>query len=92
MDLCNEDRRSVIGINDSGGARIQEGVVSLAKYGDIFFAQRSRFRCDPADFADHGAVRGWRCLLPAITDFIVMVDKTLPHVHHRSGCHQDSHW
>ena len=76
MDLRRDRGVPMIGINDCGGARIQEGVVSLAPTAGSS-AQRARLRRDPADRAHHGPVRRRRGVLaPRITDFIVMVDKT----------------
>ena len=63
MDLAMKIGCPVVGINDSGGARIQEGVVSLGLYGEIFFRNVTGQRGDPADLADHGPVRGRRGLL-----------------------------
>ena len=63
MDQAMNVGAPVIGINDSGGARIQDGVASLAGYAEVFRAQRARLRRDPAGFADHGAVRRWCSVL-----------------------------
>ena len=76
MDFAMKIGCPVIGLNDSGGARIQEGVVSLGLYGEIFRRNVQRLRRRPADLARHGAVRRRGGLLPAITDFTVMVDQT----------------
>ncbi len=53
----------VVGLNDSGGARIQEGVESLAGYADIFLRNTLASRRRPADQRDHGPVRGRRGVL-----------------------------
>ena len=53
----------VVGLNDSGGARIQEGVASLAGYAWIFTRERARVGSDPPDLGHHGSVRWWRRLL-----------------------------
>ena len=57
MDLAAKIGCPVIGINDSGGARIQEGVVSLGAYGDVFVRNVKCSGRDPPDQPDHGAVR-----------------------------------
>ena len=62
MDLAMKVGCPVIGINDSGGARIQEGVVSLAGYADIFLRNVMASGVIPADFRDHGPVRRRRGL------------------------------
>ena len=64
MDLATKIGCPVIGINDSGGARIQEGVVSLGGYGEIFLRNVQLQRRHPADQPDHGPVRRRRGLLP----------------------------
>jgi propionyl-CoA carboxylase beta chain len=75
MDLAMKMGAPMIGLNDSGGARIQEGVLSLGGYADIFLHNTLASGVIP-DFRHHGAVRRRCRLSPAITDFIVMVDKT----------------
>ena len=68
----------IIGLNDSGGARIQEGVRSLAGYAEIFLRNIFGFRCHPSDFsAIMGPCAGGAVYSPALTDFILMV-KILP--------------
>ncbi|MEI2728711.1 MAG: acyl-CoA carboxylase subunit beta [Candidatus Nanopelagicales bacterium] len=76
MDLAMKTGVPVIGINDSGGARIQEGVVSLAKYGDIFLRNVHASGVIPQISLIMGPCAGGAVYSPAITDFIVMVDKT----------------
>ncbi len=76
MDLALKTGVPVIGINDSGGARIQEGVVSLAKYGDIFLRNVHASGVIPQISLIMGPCAGGAVYSPAITDFIVMVDKT----------------
>src|SRR5712691_6695868 len=66
----------VIGLNDSGGARIQEGVMSLAGYADIFLRNTLSSGVIPQISAIMGPCAGGAVYSPAITDFIVMVDKT----------------
>ena len=57
MDLAMKLGSPIVGLNDSGGARIQEGVLSLAGYADIFLRNTLASGRDPADFRDHGALR-----------------------------------
>ena len=76
MDLAMKTGVPVIGINDSGGARIQEGVVSLAKYGDICLRSVHASGVIPQSSLLMGPCAGGAVYSPAITDFIVMVDKT----------------
>jgi propionyl-CoA carboxylase beta chain len=66
----------VIGINDSGGARIQEGVVSLGQYGEIFYRNVLGSGVIPQISLIMGPCAGGAVYSPAITDFTVMVDKT----------------
>jgi acetyl-CoA carboxylase carboxyltransferase component len=66
----------VIGLNDSGGARIQEGVVSLGAYADIFLRNTLASGVVPQISAILGPCAGGAVYSPAITDFIVMVDRT----------------
>ena len=81
----------VVGLNDSGGARIQEGVVSLGLYGEIFRRNVHASGVDPADLADHGPVRRWRGLLPRRHRLHRDGRPDLAHVHHRPRRHQDGH-
>ncbi|NWG10304.1 acyl-CoA carboxylase subunit beta [Candidatus Bathyarchaeota archaeon] len=76
MDLALKTGAPVIGLNDSGGARIQEGVVSLAGYGDIFFRNVISSGVVPQISAVMGPCAGGAVYSPAMTDFIIMVDKT----------------
>ena len=76
MDLALKAGAPVIGLNDSGGARIQEGVASLAGYGDIFFRNVSASGVVPQISAIMGPCAGGAVYSPALTDFIFMVDKT----------------
>jgi propionyl-CoA carboxylase beta chain len=73
MDMAMKVGAPVIGLNDSGGARIQEGVASLGGYAEGLPAQRARLGRDPADQPDHGPMRGGAVYSPAMTDFIFMV-------------------
>jgi len=76
MDLATKTGAPVIGLNDSGGARIQEGVASLAGYGDIFFRNVMSSGVIPQISAIMGPCAGGAVYSPALTDFIIMVDKT----------------
>jgi propionyl-CoA carboxylase beta chain len=76
MDLAAKTGSPVIGLNDSGGARIQEGVMSLAGYADIFLRNTLYSGVIPQISAIMGPCAGGAVYSPAITDFIVMVDKT----------------
>ena len=62
MDMAMQNGAPVIGLNDSGGARIQEGVASLAGYADVFQRNVLALGRDPADQRDHGALRRRRGL------------------------------
>ncbi|MDD5363170.1 MAG: acyl-CoA carboxylase subunit beta [Ignavibacteria bacterium] len=75
MDLAMRIGMPVIGINDSGGARIQEGVLSLAGYADIFLRNTLASGVIPQISAIVGPCAGGAVYSPAITDFIFMVDK-----------------
>jgi len=76
MDLATKVGCPVIGINDSGGARIQEGVVSLAGYADIFLRNVMSSGVVPQISAIMGPCAGGAVYSPAMTDFIVMVRDT----------------
>src|SRR5256714_1460884 len=76
MDLAARVGAPLIGLNDSGGARIQEGVLSLAGYADIFLRNTLYRGVLPQISAIMGPCAGGAVYSPAITDFIVMVDKT----------------
>src|SRR5213596_1206449 len=76
MDLAMKVGAPIIGLNDSGGARIQEGVVSLAGYADIFLRNTLASGVIPQISAIMGPCAGGAVYSPAITDFIAMVDKT----------------
>lgn len=76
MDFALKTGCPVIGINDSGGARIQEGVVSLGMYGEIFRRNTIASGVIPQISLIMGPCAGGAVYSPAITDFIVMVDRT----------------
>jgi propionyl-CoA carboxylase beta chain len=76
MDLALKNGAPVIGLNDSGGARIQEGVVSLGGYADIFYRNTLASGVIPQISAIMGPCAGGAVYSPAITDFILMVENT----------------
>ncbi|MDH5599022.1 MAG: acyl-CoA carboxylase subunit beta [Cyclobacteriaceae bacterium] len=76
MDLAMKNGAPVIGLNDSGGARIQEGVVSLGGYADIFYRNTRASGIIPQISAIMGPCAGGAVYSPAITDFIFMVENT----------------
>ncbi|MDR2038322.1 MAG: acyl-CoA carboxylase subunit beta [Bacteroidales bacterium] len=75
MDHALKMRMPLIGINDSGGARIQEGVNSLAGYGDIFFRNTISSGVIPQISVILGPCAGGAVYSPALTDFVFVVDK-----------------
>src|SRR5882762_2346301 len=76
MDLALKTGAPVIGLNDSGGARIQEGVLSLAGYADIFLRNTISSGVVPQISAIMGPCAGGAVYSPALTDFIFMVNHT----------------
>ncbi len=76
MDMSLKTGCPIIGINDSGGARIQEGVVSLGLYGEIFYRNVISSGVIPQISLIMGPCAGGAVYSPAITDFTVMVDQT----------------
>jgi acetyl-CoA carboxylase carboxyltransferase component len=74
MDMAMKNGAPIIGLNDSGGARIQEGVVSLGAYADIFLRNTLASGVVPQLSAVLGPCAGGAVYSPAITDFIFMVD------------------
>jgi propionyl-CoA carboxylase beta chain len=76
MDLAAKNGAPVIGLNDSGGARIQEGVVSLDGYGHIFYRNSIYSGVIPQISVILGPCAGGAVYSPAITDFVFMVEKT----------------
>ncbi len=76
MDFALTAGRPVVGINEGGGARIQEGVVSLGLYAEIFKRNVHASGVIPQISLIMGAAAGGHVYSPALTDFIVMVDKT----------------
>ena len=76
QDLAITTGRPLIGINDGAGARIQEGVVSLGLYGEIFHRNIRASGVIPQISLVMGAAAGGHVYSPALTDFVVMVDQT----------------
>ena len=76
MELAMKNGAPVVGLNDSGGARIQEGVVSLGGYADIFYRNTMASGVVPQISAIMGPCAGGAVYSPAITDFILMVEHT----------------
>lgn len=76
MDMAMKNGAPVIGLNDSGGARIQEGVVSLGGYADIFYRNTLASGVVPQISAIMGPCAGGAVYSPAITDFIMMVENS----------------
>src|SRR5207247_2563873 len=76
MDLAMKLGAPIVGLNDSGGARIQEGVLSLGGYADIFLRNTLASGVVPQISAIMGPCAGGAVYSPAITDFTVMVKKT----------------
>lgn len=76
MDMAMKNGCPVIGLNDSGGARVQEGVISLGAYADIFLRNSLASGVVPQISVIMGPCAGGAVYSPAITDFIIMVKKT----------------
>ena len=76
LDMALKTGRPVIGLNDSGGARIQEGVASLGSYAEIFFRNVRASGVVPQISVIMGPCAGGAVYSPAITDFIFMVDQS----------------
>ncbi len=76
MDLAVQNGAPVVGLNDSGGARIQEGVMSLGGYAEIFYRNTRASGVVPQISAIMGPCAGGAVYSPAITDFILMVEDT----------------
>lgn len=76
MDMAMKNGAPVIGLNDSGGARIQEGVSSLGGYADIFYRNVMASGVVPQISAIMGPCAGGAVYSPAMTDFIIMVENT----------------
>ena len=83
MDLAMKNGAPVVGLNDSGGARIQEGVVSLGGYADIFYKNTMASGVVAANFGHYGAMRRRRSLLPGHYRFYFNGRKHLVYVCYR---------
>ena len=91
MDMAMKVGAPVIGLNDSGGARIQEGVASLAGYAEVFQRNVLASGVIPQISLIMGPCAGGAVYSPAMTDFIFMVKDTQLHVRHRAGSGEDRH-
>lgn len=76
QDLAMESGIPLIGLNDSGGARVQEGVRSLAAYGEVFYRNVRASGVIPQISLIMGPCAGGAVYSPALTDFVIMVDQT----------------
>ena len=76
LDMAVKTGAPVIGLNDSGGARIQEGVASLGSYAEIFFRNVRSSGVIPQISVIMGPCAGGAVYSPAITDFVIMVEDT----------------
>lgn len=76
MDLAAKNGVPIVGLNDSGGARIQEGVISLDGYGHVFYRNAIYSGVVPQISVIMGPCAGGAVYSPAITDFVIMVDDT----------------
>ena len=76
LDMALKTGRPVIGLNDSGGARIQEGVASLGSYAEIFFRNVRASGVVPQISVIMGPCAGGAVYSPAITDFVIMVEES----------------
>jgi propionyl-CoA carboxylase beta chain len=76
MDLAMDNGAPIVGLNDSGGARIQEGVLSLGGYADVFLRNTLASGVVPQISAIMGPCAGGAVYSPAITDFVIMVQGT----------------
>jgi len=81
----------VIGLNDSGGARIQEGVVSLGAYADIFLRNTLAIGSGTPDFCYHGTMRGRCCLLARYHRLYFHGGRDELYVCHRPQCSEGRH-
>ena len=91
MDLAMKNGAPMIGLNDSGGARIQEGVVSLGAYAEIFLRNVMASGVIPQISAILGPCAGGAVYSPAMTDFTFMVAGHVVHVRDRAGRGEDGH-
>ena len=89
MDMAMQNGAPVIGLFDSGGARIQEGVASLAGFGEVFKRNVLASGVVPQISVIMGPCAGRRCLFPRADRFRLHGGGHLLHVHHRTRRHQD---
>ncbi len=76
MDMAMQNGAPIIGINDSGGARVQEGIDALSGFGEIFYRNTKASGIIPQISVIMGPCAGGAVYSPAITDFVFMVDNT----------------
>ena len=91
MDQAVKVGAPIIGLNDSGGARIQEGVASLGGYADVFQRNVIASGVVPQVSLVMGPCAGGAVYSPAMTDFIIMVARLVVHVRDRPGGREDGH-
>ena len=91
MDLALKNSAPIIGLNDSGGARIQEGVESLGSYGEIFKRNVWASGVIPQISVIMGPCAGGAVYSPALTDFTIMREKDEQHVYYRSPGNKGGH-
>jgi hypothetical protein len=89
MDLAMQNGAPIIGLNDSGGARIQEGVASLGGYAEVFWRNVAGLGRDPADLRHHGSLRGWGGLFAGDDRLHLHGQGHELHVRHRPGRGED---
>ena len=88
MDMALKSGAPIIGINDSGGARIQEGIDALSGYGEIFFRNSAASGVIPQISAIMGPTAGGAVYSPAMTDFIFHGQRNKLYVYYRTKCNQ----
>lgn len=91
QQLALKNGAPVIALNDSGGARIQEGVGSLSGYASIFYQNTIASGVIPQISAILGPCAGGACYSPALTDFYFYGEREKPYVHHRAGCSESGY-
>ena len=91
MDMAMQLGAPVIGLNDSGGARIQEGVRSLAGYAEIFFTQFNGFGGNPADQCHYGTVCRRSSLFTGVDRFYFYGERFQLYVYYRAGSGKECH-
>ena len=92
QELALKNGAPIIALNDSGGARIQEGVNSLEGYASIFYQNTiARLGCHPANLCHPRPLRRRRLLFARADRLHLHGERAEPHVHHRPGCGEDRH-